>query len=163
LRNGISEPGAITVKVPARCRPPLPFDPHELSRTAIENCGIGAIPIDEINGAVGLPSKCEIPDERSVRKLTQRMGLEAITLWLRVQKLAKPAFAAAQAVPVIGALGGAAVLRIHRPLSGDCASPFHGAQARTALSKDPVRMTYDNQPVGHSRKWLKHFRRRLWR
>jgi len=50
---------------------------------------------------------------------------------------------AAQAVPVIGALGGAAVLRIHRPLSGDCASPFHGAQARTALSKDPVRMTYD--------------------
>ena len=65
--------------------------PHVLDplfRAAIENCGIGAIPIDEINGAVGLPSKCEIPDERSVRKLTQGMRLEAIALWLRVQKLA---------------------------------------------------------------------------
>jgi hypothetical protein len=59
-----------------------------LFRTAIENCGVGAIPIDKINGAVDLSSKCEIADERSSRKLTQRMGLEAITLSLRVQKLA---------------------------------------------------------------------------
>jgi hypothetical protein len=54
-----------------------------LFRAAIENCGVGAIPIDEINGAVDLSSKCEIPDQRSVRKLTQRMGLDAIALWLR--------------------------------------------------------------------------------
>jgi hypothetical protein len=63
-----------------------------LFRTAIENCGVGAIPIDEINGAVGLPSKREIPDEWSVRKLTQCMRLEAIALWLRVQKLANTCF-----------------------------------------------------------------------
>ena len=63
-----------------------------LIRTAIENCGVGAIAIDEINGAVGLPSKCEIPGERSVGKLTQRVGFEAITLWLRVQKLADTCF-----------------------------------------------------------------------
>ena len=25
----------------------------------MENCGVGAIPIDEINGAIGLSSKCE--------------------------------------------------------------------------------------------------------
>ena len=65
---------------------------HLLSRTAIENCGVSTIPIDEINRAIGLASKCEIPDERSIRKLTQRMGLEAITLWLRVQKLANTYF-----------------------------------------------------------------------
>ena len=52
---------------------------HTSFRTAIENCGVGAIPIDEINGAIGLSSKCEIPDERSVGKLTQGMGLEAIS------------------------------------------------------------------------------------
>ena len=55
-----------------------------LSRTAIENCGVSTVSIDEINRAVGLASKCEISDERSIRKLTQRVGLEAITLWLRV-------------------------------------------------------------------------------
>jgi len=38
---------------------------------------------------------------------------------------------AAQAVPVIGALGGQ--LCLHRPLSRGCASPFHRAQAGTAL------------------------------
>jgi hypothetical protein len=66
--------------------------PRPLFRAAIENCGVGAIPIDEINGAVDLSSKCEIPDQRSVRKLTQRMGLDAIALWLRVQKLANTYF-----------------------------------------------------------------------
>ena len=65
---------------------------HTSFRTAIENCGVSKIPIDEINCAIGLASKCEIPDERSIRKLTQRMGLEAITLWLGVQKLANTYF-----------------------------------------------------------------------
>ena len=51
---------------------------HISFRTAIENCGVGAIPIDKINGAVGLLSKCEIAHERSSRKLTQRMCLKAI-------------------------------------------------------------------------------------
>ena len=40
---------------------------------------------------------------------------------------------AAQAVPLIGALGGAAVIRIHRPLSADCGSTLHRSKAGTAL------------------------------
>jgi hypothetical protein len=41
---------------------------------------------------------------------------------------------AAQAVPVIGSLSArSGELRIHRPLSADCASAFHRSKARTAL------------------------------
>ena len=72
--------------------PPSIARSHLLSRTAIENCGVSTIPIDEINRAIGLASKCEIPDERSIRKLTHRMGLEAITLWLRIEKFANTYF-----------------------------------------------------------------------
>ena len=61
-------------------------------RTAIENCGVSAIPIDEINGTIGLPGKCEIADDRAGRKLTQRMRPETISFWLRVKKLANTCF-----------------------------------------------------------------------
>jgi len=58
--------------------------PNPLFQTTIENCSVGAVPIDEINGPVVLPSKCEIPHQRSGRKLAQRMHFQAISLWLRV-------------------------------------------------------------------------------
>jgi hypothetical protein len=43
---------------------------------------------------------------------------------------------AAQALPVVGALGGASVkLRVYRTFSGDCPRSFHRAEARTSLWK----------------------------
>jgi hypothetical protein len=119
---------------------------HTSFRTAIENCGVGAIPIDEINGAIGLSSKCEIPDERSVGKLTQGMGLEAITLWVRVQKLANTNFG----LDLIGRNSSSQLCRIatvtlaRRVLGELTKQPEIGAQQSTACPRNGCRCEDQN-------------------
>ena len=58
----------------------------------MKNCGVVAVAIDEIDGAVYLLSERDIADERSGREMTLHMGFEAITVRSGVEKLANSGF-----------------------------------------------------------------------